>query len=240
MTTVRVCPDRDIECGNNPKSWCDKCPQHDPDEEPQWAFKNPATPGDLKIGDYVFASRWSDSDPGDPWAVGYVDALGHNWISLVGNSRRWLRASRITKEQGTRILAEYPKMENYRGGVPYEFIRSIFNPRDCTNCGISGIHACLGVSIPDWSQNSISELGRVLSQYPAIPIKMPPLTEEQRAAIVSQFQQAEFDPLGSGVTHNAVQIDPRISAFEAIKAALDDPNQDGVLAKIRRIASLKD
>ena len=148
MSTVHVCPDRDIECGNNPKSWCDKCPKREPTTIPNNA---------------------------------------------------------------------------------------------CTNCGISGIHACLGLPIHSQSQNSISELERVLRQYPAIPIKMPPLTKEHMAALVSQFQQAEFDPLGGWVsTHTAVQIDPRISAFEAIKAALDDPNQDGVLAKIRRIASLKD
>lgn len=27
MTTVYVCPERDIECGRNPASWCATCPQ---------------------------------------------------------------------------------------------------------------------------------------------------------------------------------------------------------------------
>jgi len=27
MNTVYVCPDRDIECGRNPASWCAACPQ---------------------------------------------------------------------------------------------------------------------------------------------------------------------------------------------------------------------
>ena len=29
----------------------------------------------VKLGDYVFASRWSDCDPNDPWAVGFVTGL---------------------------------------------------------------------------------------------------------------------------------------------------------------------
>ena len=29
----------------------------------------------VKIGDYVFASRWIDCDPNDPWAIGIVTSV---------------------------------------------------------------------------------------------------------------------------------------------------------------------
>lgn len=32
----------------------------------------PRTPS---IGDYVLGTRWSDGDPGDPWAVGFLTAV---------------------------------------------------------------------------------------------------------------------------------------------------------------------
>lgn len=140
MTTVHVCPERDIECGNNPKSWCAECTKREPTTIPDNA---------------------------------------------------------------------------------------------CTNCGIIGIHACTGAPIPPWTENGISELGRILRKYPPIQITMPPLTEEQQEALMSQVRNATFD--GRAVVLPNVQVDPRVRAFDAIKAALDDPNQDGVLTKIRRI-----
>ena len=30
----------------------------------------------ISIGDYVFVSKYEDADPNDPWAVGFVDAIG--------------------------------------------------------------------------------------------------------------------------------------------------------------------
>lgn len=258
MSTVYVCPERDIECGHTPSSWCDKCPQHlpaDPDEEPSWAFKNPQAPGDLKIGDYVFASRWGDCDPGDPWGVGYVSYLADNWILLEGGHKRWPRASRITEEQGARIIAEYPPKEGGRG-IPYEFIHSIFAPKKgCDKCGIEGIHACPGAPVPKPSEESIQNLNEVLSSYAPIPITMRPLTEEELISIKEQYQASKTLTVGThldprGIAANQFPLDlfstkidlrPKAEAFDAIKAALDDPNQDGVLAKIRRIvAAIKD
>lgn len=83
---------------------------------------NPKAPGDLKVGDYVFASRWGDCDPGDPWHVGHVaeihlSAPEHavpypGYVVLAESPRRWPHAMRITQEQGARIVAELPGMEN--------------------------------------------------------------------------------------------------------------------------------
>jgi hypothetical protein len=83
---------------------------------------NHAAPGDLSVGDYVFASRWSDCDPGDPWVVGHVSEIGAGFV-VVGEvtQRRWTKAMRISEEQGRRIIEQYPIMEvnyrpqNYRG-----------------------------------------------------------------------------------------------------------------------------
>jgi hypothetical protein len=85
---------------------------------------NPKAPGDLKVGDYVFASRWSDCDPGDPWYVGHVAEIhlaepGHavpypGYVVLRETARRWPHAMRITQEQGARIVKELPAMERQR------------------------------------------------------------------------------------------------------------------------------
>lgn len=37
----------------------------------------------------------------------------------------------------------------------------------CTKCGLTGIHACTGAPIPEWTDEKVSELHAVLSQYPA-------------------------------------------------------------------------
>jgi len=82
----------------------------------------PKVPGDLVVGDYVFASRWSDCNPGDPWCVGHVAEIHLSapeqavpypgYVVLAeGSYRRWPHAMRITLEQGARIIAELPRME---------------------------------------------------------------------------------------------------------------------------------
>lgn len=78
--------------------------------------RNQPAPGDLKRGDYVFASKWSDCDPGDPWEVGFVSLVGDDYVVLSG-PRHWRKAMRITQEQGHRICAEYPAME----GMPLDY-----------------------------------------------------------------------------------------------------------------------
>lgn len=82
---------------------------------------NPKAPGDLVVGDYVFGSRWSDCDPGDPWFVGHVAEIHLSppehavpypgYVVLAESPRRWPHAMRITPEQGARIVAEFPRME---------------------------------------------------------------------------------------------------------------------------------
>lgn len=73
---------------------------------------NQDAPGDLQLGDYVFASRWSDCDPGDPWAVGHISEIGDGYVVVAGVTlKRFPKAMRITPEQGARIAAEFPAME---------------------------------------------------------------------------------------------------------------------------------
>lgn len=88
---------------------------------------NQQAPGDLAVGDYVFASSWSYCDPGDPWAVGHVSEIGPDFV-VVGdvNQRRWPKAMRISHEQGRSIVELYPSME--RDYVPrnYKAIARVF------------------------------------------------------------------------------------------------------------------
>jgi len=101
-----------------------------PEAEP--IVLNCEAPGDLKPGDYVFASRWSDCDPGDPWEVGFVSEVGvypesmtkAGYVVLQGGSRRWGRAMRITPEQGLRICEQFPSME--RLPQDYDAIARVF------------------------------------------------------------------------------------------------------------------
>lgn len=84
---------------------------------------NSKVTGTLAVGDYVFASRWSDCDPGDPWFVGHIAEIhlaspehavpypGYVVLAEAPN-RRWPHAMRITPEQGARIIAEFPRMEH--------------------------------------------------------------------------------------------------------------------------------
>ncbi len=85
----------------------------------------PACPGDLQIGDYVFATRWSDADWNDPWCVGFVAECGKNYVTLCeengspisGVGKYAFRyAMKITAEQGNRIVREYSPRE----GSPFD------------------------------------------------------------------------------------------------------------------------
>jgi hypothetical protein len=88
---------------------------------------NHAAPGDLALGDYVFASRWSDCNPGDPWAVGHISELGPNFV-VVGdaNLRHYPNAMRISEEQGRRIIEQFPPMEADGRPIEYEEIARVF------------------------------------------------------------------------------------------------------------------
>lgn len=97
------------------------------EEEEAPLVVNQAAPGDLTVGDYVFASRWSDCDPGDPWAVGHVSEIGAGFV-VVGDvsPRRWPKAMRISAEQGRRIVESYPGMEANYEPQSYEAIARVF------------------------------------------------------------------------------------------------------------------
>lgn len=99
----------------------------DSDEEAHPIIVNLKAPGDLQVGDYVFASRWSDCDPGDPWHVGHVSEIGEGFV-VIGeiSGRRWKNAMRITPEQGKRIVEHYPAMERNYTGLDYKAIAEIF------------------------------------------------------------------------------------------------------------------
>jgi hypothetical protein len=107
----------------------DAAPPQQPESEDQNQplVTNPKAPGDLKVGDYVFASRWSDCDPGDPWHVGHVSEVGPDYV-VVGDvsRRRWPRAMKITQEQGSRIVQAFPPMEDNWKAFNYKAIANVF------------------------------------------------------------------------------------------------------------------
>lgn len=96
----------------------------------------PKAPGELVVGDYVFACRWGDADPGDPWVVGHVSEIWPkiemeaSGFVVVGDSpmrfRRFPRATKITPEQGERILRLYPPMAHKP--LDYKWIAEVFFP----------------------------------------------------------------------------------------------------------------
>jgi len=87
--------------------------------------ENEKAPGQLKLEDYVFASRWPDCDWNDPWAVGFVAAIGENYVRLsnedgspiegVGH-RSFSYAMKVTKEQAASIIIRYSTAE----GRPFD------------------------------------------------------------------------------------------------------------------------
>lgn len=62
---------------------------------------------DIKLGDYVHASRWSDQDPNDPWCVRHATFVADNFI-IVGafSNRRWPNAVKIDGAEGKRLQVE--------------------------------------------------------------------------------------------------------------------------------------
>ena len=104
-------------------------------EEPQEPLiRIPIVTDDIKIGDSVFACRWSDADPGDPWVIGHVskvltsDVPGEWGAVVVGDSpqpeRAFPRAVKITKEHAHRLLELYPSMATHP--TNYEWIASVW------------------------------------------------------------------------------------------------------------------
>lgn len=96
-------------------------------DEPVQIVEIPSAASGVKVGDYVFASRWSDADWCDPWGVGHVSEAGGSWVSLVETgARKYPRAMPITPEIGARIVAEYPGLEAESASLDYERIAQIF------------------------------------------------------------------------------------------------------------------
>lgn len=108
--------------------------------------QNQPAPGDLKRGDYVFASRWSDCDPGDPWEVGFVSLVGEDYV-VLSSPRRWRKATRITPEQGRRICAQYPVMEEMP--QDYEAIAKVFGVPTPGELEYASWQPIAGVDLPD-------------------------------------------------------------------------------------------
>lgn len=73
-------------------------------------------PSDVKAGDYVLGTKFTDGDPGDPWAVGiYVDSYDHFGTirhrvihangELIYGRRGFERVGRISDEYGEWLLS---------------------------------------------------------------------------------------------------------------------------------------
>lgn len=67
------------------------------------------------VGDYVLATKWSDGDPGDPWALGFYDGIDlylpstprHMVKDSSGKTIRpggYRRVARIRKDVGAWLL----------------------------------------------------------------------------------------------------------------------------------------
>lgn len=71
----------------------------------------------MNINDYVFASRWSDEDPNDPWCVGFISEILEDSDNIKfkvdGYNRYWKHCRKITKEEGDKILSIYPGLEGH-------------------------------------------------------------------------------------------------------------------------------
>lgn len=95
------------------------------EEEQEPIIRIPNAPGNLNIGDYVFACKWSDADPGDPWAVGHVSQLSDSaedyGYVVLGDCpmpyRHFWKAVKITPEQGARIIEAYHRL----GPLPTDY-----------------------------------------------------------------------------------------------------------------------
>ena len=70
----------------------------------------------LSIGDYVFATKYSDADPNDRWFVGTIDLIAntskpHILFNDTGGLK-YFYAQRITAEEGEFILERFKNFRN--------------------------------------------------------------------------------------------------------------------------------
>ncbi len=108
---------------------------------------------DINVGDYVLATKYSDGDPCDPFAVGFVsevtdkgryivvDNLG---VSFRGNGFR--RAERISQQEGHVLVELIPRISNVRGGPSLWWHLSSIKGEDqrmfCNNCMYESSQMC--------------------------------------------------------------------------------------------------
>lgn len=86
---------------------------------------------DIQVGDYVVATKYSDGDPGDHFAVGFIasSAMRDRWL-VVDNHGQPFRANgfrrvqRITARTGAALLLLVPKIEQSSRSV-WDFVRDI-------------------------------------------------------------------------------------------------------------------
>lgn len=70
---------------------------------------------DIKVGDYVFATKYSDADPNDRWIISFVkEALPNEgddlYVRFIETGlMRFKYAQKITLSEGKYILASWAK-----------------------------------------------------------------------------------------------------------------------------------
>jgi len=65
----------------------------------------------VKIGDYVFASRWGDHQMGDPWYIGHISEYGEDNRGMFYKlkecpNRYWRNVFKISEEEAEKRLEE--------------------------------------------------------------------------------------------------------------------------------------
>lgn len=87
------------------------------------AVKTQRAPGELKVGDYVLATRWGDADWSDPWAVGFVSQCLKDTVRVAQEDgseipgvglMEFKYAKLITAEQANKLVPLYNQNEGVR------------------------------------------------------------------------------------------------------------------------------
>lgn len=80
----------------------------------------------IKVGDYVFASEYSDGSPNDPWEVGYVKEIKEGGYVKVNSDRGYKHSKKITSIMGKLIVENFPEFEEHRCSASHswKWIRS--------------------------------------------------------------------------------------------------------------------
>lgn len=81
---------------------------------------------ELKPGDYVLGTYWSDGDPHDPWAVGFYKDQYHivDYDGTPINGRRcWRRIQKLKDPAVGTWLLRYKDYLSYSGFSLWHFVR---------------------------------------------------------------------------------------------------------------------